>query len=92
MKKAFEIRFYGKVFGVGFRRYVYRYATETNVFGFVENDYADESVHIVVEGEADNLDAFIALCSNGTPFSNIVDRKITPIEFSGRFNTFVQIR
>ena len=51
MRKACEIRIYGRVFNVGFRRYVFRYATEYDIVGFVENDWDDESVHIIAEGE-----------------------------------------
>ncbi len=51
MKRACSIRIYGHVFNVGFRRYVHRYAAETNVCGYVENDLADQCVHIEAEGK-----------------------------------------
>ncbi len=51
MTKAYDIRIYGRVFNVGFRRYVHRYGLQCNLVGYVENDHADSSVHIEAEGE-----------------------------------------
>ena len=62
MTKAYEIRIYGRVFNVGFRRYVHRYAIANNIVGFVENDYGNACVHIEAEGEEQDLDRFTLLC------------------------------
>ena len=51
MTKAYSIRIYGRVFNVGFRRYVHRYGLQCHLVGYVENDHADECVHIEAEGE-----------------------------------------
>ena len=51
MTKAYSIRIYGRVFNVGFRRYVHRYGLQCHVVGYVENDRADGSVHIEAEGK-----------------------------------------
>lgn len=90
--KAYDIRIYGRVFNVGFRRYVHRYAIECNVKGYVENDHADGSVHIVAEGEEDNLVRFSILCGEGTPYSNVIDTIIVAKEASGSYSDFQQIR
>lgn len=92
MRKACEIRIYGRVFNVGFRRYVFRYATEYNIIGFVENDWEDESVHIIAEGEEKDLDRFTVLCGEGTPYSLVTDMKIESLEVSGKYLDFRQIR
>ena len=92
MTKAYEIRIYGRVFNVGFRRYVHRYATEYNIIGFVENDWEDESVHIIAEGEEKDLDRFTVLCGEGTPYSLVTDMKIESLEVSGKYLDFRQIR
>ena len=92
MTKALEIRIYGRVFNVGFRRYVYRYATENNIVGYVENDWADESVHIIAEGEEKDLDHFSILCGEGTPYSLVTDIKTEAREVSGNYKEFRQIR
>ena len=92
MTKAYEIRIYGRVFNVGFRRYVYRYATANNIVGYVENDWTDESVHIIAEGEEKDLDHFSILCGEGTPYSLVTNMKIEVREISGKYKEFKQIR
>lgn len=92
MRKACEIRIYGRVFNVGFRRYVFRYATEYGIVGFVENDWDDESVHIIAEGEETDLDRFTMLCGEGTPYSLVTNIKIEAKEISGNYKEFKQIR
>ncbi|MCQ2302086.1 MAG: acylphosphatase [Bacteroidales bacterium] len=92
MTRAYEIRIYGRVFNVGFRRYVHRYAVECNIVGYVENDHADDSVHIVAEGEEKDLNRFSILCGEGTPYSIVTDMKIEAKESSGNYIDFRQIR
>ena len=92
MTKAYDIRIYGRVFNVGFRRYVHRYGLQCNLKGYVENDRADESVHIVAEGEEKDLEHFTLLCGEGTPYSYIVDMKIEAAEATGQYDDFQEIR
>ena len=92
MTKAYSIRIYGRVFNVGFRRYVHRYGLQCNVVGYVENDRADGSVHIEVEGEEKNLDRFTRLCGEGTPYSLITNMKIEAITPIGKYIDFQEIR
>ena len=92
MTKAYDIRIYGRVFNVGFRRYVHRYAVECSIVGYVENDHADDCVHIVAEGEEKDLNRFAILCSEGTPYSIVLDLKIEVIEPSEIYSDFQQIR
>ena len=68
MTKAYSIRIYGRVFNVGFRRYVHRYGLQCNVVGFVENDHADGCVHIEAEGEEKDLDRFTRLYNTELSF------------------------
>ena len=79
MTKAYDIRIYGRVFNVGFRRYVHRYGLQCNVNGYVENDHTDDSVHIVAEGEEKDLERFTLFCGEGTPYSYITDMKIEAV-------------
>ena len=90
--KAYSIRIYGRVFNVGFRRYVHRYAIQYNIKGFVENDHVDGCVHIEAEGEEDDLVKFSILCGEGTPYSKVLDIKIEACEATGRYSEFRQIR
>jgi len=92
MIKAYDIRIYGRVFNVGFRRYVHRYGLQCNLTGYVENDNADDSVHIVAEGEENDLDHFTLLCGEGTPYSYITDMKIKAMAVTWKYNDFQEIR
>ena len=92
MTKTYDIRIYGRVFNVGFRRYVHRYAIDCNINGYVENDRADDSVHIEAEGEEKDLDRFTLLCGEGTPYSYITNIKIEAIAPTGKYDEFQEIR
>ena len=92
MTKAYSIRIYGRVFNVGFRRYVHRYGLQCNVVGYVENDRADGSVHIEAEGEETDLNHFTILCGEGTPYSYITNMKIEAVPPKGQYSDFQQIR
>ena len=92
MRKAIDIRIYGHVFNVGFRRYVHRYALECDVVGYVENDHALDCVHIFAEGEELKLDQFVLYCGEGTPYSTITNMKIDPAPVTGKYTRFEQIR
>ena len=90
--KAYSIRIYGRVFNVGFRRYVQRYALEHNIKGYVENDRSDGCVHIEAEGEEEDLTRFTILCGEGTPYSTILDMKIEAKNPTGKYTDFQEIR
>ena len=92
MTKAYDIKIYGHVFNVGFRRYVHRYALQCNVVGYVENSNADDCVHIVAEGEETDLGRFTLLCGEGTPYSYITDMKIEAMTPTGKYDEFMEIR
>lgn len=92
MTKAYDIRIYGRVFNVGFRRYVHRYAVANNVVGYVENDYADDCVHIEAQGEEKDLEHFTLLCGEGTPYSLITDMKVDAIPTTAIHADFQEIR
>ena len=90
--KAYSIRIYGRVFNVGFRRYVHRYAIVCHINGYVENDRTDGCVHIDAEGEESDLVRFSILCGEGTPYSKVVDMKIEAKEPTGKYEGFEEIR
>ena len=90
--KAYSIRIYGRVFNVGFRRYVHRYALQCNVNGYVENDRAENCVHIEAEGKENDLVRFSILCGEGTPYSKVIDMKIEAKEPTGNYTDFQEIR
>ena len=53
-----ELYYFGRVQGVGFRVSMQDIASRYDVTGFVQN-MPDGSVHLVVEGKADELDEFL---------------------------------
>ena len=57
------VRFHGRVQGVGFRYTAYRLAGGFDLTGYVRN-LPDGSVESVVEGEADEIDAFLTALSD----------------------------
>jgi acylphosphatase len=59
MAQRIETHFRGNVQGVGFRYTAIRIAAGFDVTGYVRN-LPDGRVHLVAEGEADELDAFVA--------------------------------
>ena len=88
---AYSIRIYGRVFNVGFRRYVHRYALDCHVSGFVENDHDEGCVHIEAEGEEADLVRFSVLCGEGTPYSKVIDMKIEAKEATGKYDGFLHL-
>ena len=90
--KAYSIIIYGRVFNVGFRRYVHRYAIDNNINGYVENDHAEGCVHIEAEGEEPDLVRFSILCGEGTPYSKVLDMKVEAKEATGKYEGFQEIR
>jgi len=76
MKRCATIHVSGIVQGVGFRPFVYRIALIHNLKGYVLN-LGDAGVEIVVEGEKDDIDAFLHdLLDNKPPTSRIDTFKI----------------
>lgn len=65
MKEALQITVTGIVQGVGFRPFVYCTAERFGLSGWVKN--ATDAVHIHVEGESGDLDAFVMELSDHAP-------------------------
>jgi len=66
----------GRVQGVGFRAFVYGHATKLGVDGFVRNR-VDGSVEALIVGEAQKVEALIALCREGPPASRVAELKVS---------------
>lgn len=76
MKQHFNIKIYGRVQGVGYRRFCQREAQEIGISGFVKN-MPDGSVYIEAEGEDFELENFLLRCRQGPPLSRVNDIKIS---------------
>ena len=81
-----EIHYRGRVQGVGFRYTVRLIAAKFAVCGFVKN-LPDGRVQLLVEGESDELQRFLAAISAEMGrYINDTQQRITP--GSGRFGAF----
>lgn len=75
-RTAFLITVIGRVQRVGFRAFVHRHATELGLDGWVRNR-SDGSVEITVIGEPHQVDALMALCSEGPALADVEDITLT---------------
>ena len=76
MKKAVRLYIEGTIQGVFFRAFIKENAERHNVKGFVRN-LEDGRVEVFLEGDIENVDKMIELCTNGPKHSQIrnVDMK-----------------
>ena len=81
-----EIIFTGRVQGVGFRYTACRVAERFDVSGWVRNE-PDGSVRCVVEGEAGEIERFLASLRDAMA-DHIEDMKSTPAAATGEFAGF----
>ena len=86
MTERMEIRFTGRVQGVGFRYTTRRVAGGFDVAGWVRNE-PDGSVRCVAEGPPDQLEAFLAGVEEAMA-GHIADREVTRGAASGGFEGF----
>lgn len=70
MVKHLNIKVFGLVQGVYFRRYSFEKAQELAINGFVRNE-PDGSVYIEAEGEPELLKKFTNWCRVGSPGSRV---------------------
>jgi acylphosphatase len=73
---AAYIRVDGKVQGVGFRSFAEEYARRLGLAGYARN-LPDGRVEIEVEGEKDQIDAFLQRVRQGPPRSNVTAVDVT---------------
>lgn len=81
-----EVRFTGRVQGVGFRYSTVRVAADHDVVGFVKN-LPDGRVLLVAEGQGNEVDSFVAAVRQRME-ENIVDTDVRNEDYSGEFDRF----
>jgi len=81
-----EIRFIGRVQGVGFRATAKHLATDLGVNGWVRNE-ADGSVHLVVEGDESTVKKFLDEMHRRLQ-DHISDEQQTTGPATGRYSGF----
>jgi acylphosphatase len=81
-----QIQVWGRVQGVGFRRFVYDQANGLRLTGYVEN-LPNGSVAVEVVGEPTRLDKFLGIIKDGSRFSHVNRMEVSdispPLEFDG---------
>lgn len=85
MQKRLELKFYGRVQGVGLRWKIQTKAKELALVGWVKNCPAG-AVEAVVEGLDENLQAFLSWCYNSG--INIDRLEARPGRATNEFNDF----
>jgi acylphosphatase/uncharacterized membrane-anchored protein YhcB (DUF1043 family) len=70
MLKAFQVRVYGRVQRVGYRRFVLDSAQELGLSGYVKNE-RDGSVTIFAQGNEDALEKFIDMLKSPPPPAHV---------------------
>lgn len=82
-----DARVTGKVHGVGFRYFVYREAQALGLAGWVAN-VPDGSVHCVVEGPRERLEALLERLRDGPPAAQVDGVSAAWMPATGAFTTF----
>jgi acylphosphatase len=70
--KQLNIRVFGSVQGVWFRKSVKEQATRIGISGIVMNE-PDGSVFIIAKGLKDQLDEFISYCAHGPELAEVIN-------------------
>ncbi|MCL4404307.1 acylphosphatase [Patescibacteria group bacterium] len=79
MQKTYEIKIYGRVQGVNFRRTAAWRARMFGVVGFVRNE-PDGSVFVEAEGDEECLGKFLAWCRKGSLLAKVERIDVSGIE------------
>lgn len=77
----------GRVQGVGFRRYVFRWARKLDLGGWVRNE-PDGTVRLVAEGTSEAVDRLARLLWGGPPPADVTAVETHRQEARGEFEEF----
>ncbi len=78
----YSIHIRGRVQGVWFRSSAAKKARELNLKGFIRHNHYD-SLQIEVEGQKEDLEAFIDWCKEGPPLAKVEDLTVEPGALQG---------
>ncbi len=76
---SYQLRVYGNVHAVGYRRYVQAKAQELGIIGLVRNQ-PDGTVYIEIAGGEPALQQFIQWCREGSPTARVSKVKVAKAE------------
>lgn len=88
MKKRYLIIYKGQVQGVGFRFTVQQLANKYNLTGFVYNE-DDGSVKVEIQGDSNDIDAFIKESLQNRGFIDIEDYALKQIDVDEYDSMFI---
>ena len=77
----------GRVQGVGFRSFAYRYANAFELTGWVKNLH-DGRVEVVVEGDKNKVSQYVRLLETGSPWSRVDNICIQWQPYTGDLSSF----
>ncbi len=79
---------YGHVQGVFFRDFVFRWATELGLTGYVRNLPDEEAVEVSAEGGRKRLEELISYLKVGPPTARVAKVVINWSEYTGKYSHF----
>jgi acylphosphatase len=85
--RAKQIRVHGRVQGVGFRYFVQRAGNRLGLTGNVRNR-PDDTVEIVVAGDAELIEEFLKEVTKGPPLSRVERLEINDVAPVEKFRSF----
>lgn len=86
MARAYLVRIFGDVQGVGMRQYVWRYAKKLGIAGYVKN-LEDGSVEILAQTSQETLDRLLEKVKK-YPMASVERIEVKEAEVSRRLNDF----
>ena len=87
MRKEIEALVTGRVQMVMYRDFAQRKAGGLDIVGTVQN-LKDGSVHIVAQGEDENLEKYIVLLKKGSTFSRVDNLEMKERDELGKYSLF----
>ena len=72
--KTLDIKIQGRIQGVGFRPFIYRLASDYNLYGWVNNQTSHVKIH--VEGMKNNVDSFVRNITAKAPAISVIDNLV----------------
>ena len=66
-----HVKVVGRVQGIGYRRWAQQQAEKLGLSGWVRNS-SDGSVELMIQGELNQVNQFLALCTEGPAFSLVL--------------------
>ena len=81
--KTLDIKIQGRIQGVGFRPFIYRLASDYNLYGWVNNQTSHVKIH--VEGIKKNVDSFVKNITLKAPPISVIDKLVA---YNSEFEAF----